>query len=453
MLTGNKKRYVLGINCAHDASACLMADGKVLRAILEERLTRNKHQSGFPFEAIKYCFKSTGLSNIREIDCVVVNRHPKRNPIVHRKSSSCVCPQCHNNVILNPSHHLLHALYVWAASGFEETAVLIADGSGYSYGEYLKHGHGYLGKPPTHCEMEEAESLYHFTKNGIKIIDKRWGEWNEQSANRFVFNSLGHMYSAASQYIFGHWTHSGKVMGLSSYGDKNNFPLNMIKKENGALLIKTDWIYQLKEKGTKKPPWEQEYCIDLAAKVQAELESGLLFLAAELFKKTASRNLCIGGGVALNSVANNKLRNSGLFENVFIAPASGDSGTAIGAAIFGYLKGVSGNRGLSIKNDFMGISYDDGAMLDALKSYQEYIQFQHVIDAVPLASRDLENNKVIGWFDLGSEFGPRALGHRSILCNPRNENMKDHLNSKVKFRENFRPYGACVLEVFSYKCK
>lgn len=434
-----KPLAILGINAAHDASASLVIDGQFKVAITEERLTRCKYQRGYPSKAIDYCLEATGIRQLRAIDCVVLNQPPALG-LEHELAQRGFL----GRLVVNPSHHLLHAYYAWRASGFDEAAVMVVDGSGYSYGEYFRRESPLLGSPPPFSEMEEAESQYVVRGEGIELVNKRWALW-EPSEKFFRFASLGHMYSMASQYIFGHWVYAGKTMGLAPYGDSSAMPMPFVDLDGPDLVVRTDWPLNLPERSSL-PPHLDPICRNLAAKVQRELERALLHLATVLHRRTGQRRLCISGGVGLNSVANGRIQRESPFSELFITPAAGDAGTAIGAALYGHhLLAGSPMRWTRRRSDHHGRRYSDCEIGDAIALRGQRLGVDHTCNDGGCAARDLVDGLIVGWFEGRSEFGPRALGHRSILCDPRSTKARDRLNSTVKFREPFRPYAASVL--------
>lgn len=438
----NTPQITLGINCAHDASACLLVNGKIHTAISEERLSRKKHHTGFPGKAIFYCLEAAKITNINSVDCTVMNQYPKTDYEHYVRELNY-----ENELIVNPSHHLLHAYYAWYASNYNETAVLVADGSGYHYGEYVKRNSPHLGGAPKFSEMDEAESVYIIRNGTIDLLNKRWGLW-QASDPYFRFPSLGHMFSLASQYIFGSldsWVYAGKTMGLAPYGDPHALNFRIVRKTGKGLEIDPNWILQLPKRVKGVPVHEVKIYRDIAAKVQNELEDAMLFLVERVYQMTQCPNLCLSGGVALNSVANGRIISEGPFKNIFITPAANDSGIAIGGALYGY---YHMNRAIhntvGYVSDFHGRSYQQGEVLSAIED-ESRVDYTLEGNVARVAAQDIVDGKIVGWFEGKSEFGPRALGHRSILCDPRHAFMKDLLNRKVKFRESFRPYAASVL--------
>ena len=430
---------VLGINSAHDASACLLVDGSLVTAIAEERLSRVKHQAGLPNRAVEYCLQVGKLKSLNAIDCVVLNQSPSTNFDLELRHSGY-----NGELITNPSHHLLHAYYAWVASGFKEAAIIVVDGSGYSYGEYLRRSSPMLGDPPLYSEMEEAESLYVVRDGCIELVGKRWALW-EGGAKYCRFASLGHMFSMASQYIFGNWRHAGKVMGLASYGDPAAFSEPFVELHESEMVIHTEWPIALPPRSSA-PAHLDPVCRNLAAKVQAELERAMLHLATRLQRQTAQKRLCISGGVGLNSATNGRILRELSYSKLFVTPAAGDSGVCIGAALYGHHSITRRTPRWRYRNDYHGRRYLPAEIMDAVNRRPRRLRVEQLDDRTAArAARDVADGLIIGWFEGGSELGPRALGHRSILCDPRSFAMRDRLNETVKFREPFRPFAASVL--------
>lgn len=429
---------VLGINSAHDASACLMLDDKLTVAISEERLSRIKHYGGFPHKAVEYCLRVGGLPSLDSVDCIVLNEHTWTDFTLDLRNNGF-----QGELITNPSHHLLHAYYAWIASGFTDMAILVVDGSGYSYGEYDRRKSPKLGVPPPYSEMEEAESLYVVKDGNLEVVSKRWALW-ETNTPYYRFGSLGHMFSMASQYIFGHWQHAGKTMGLAPYGDPTSFSEPFLELSVSSMEIHTEWVTRLPQR-SPEPAHLDRVCRDLAAKVQTELERAMLHLCDHLHRETRQDRLCISGGVGLNSVANGLILRESQFSELFVTPAAGDSGIAIGGALYGYHRLTDRTPNWRYDNDYHGREYSDTEISEEIDQRKRRLIQQTVDDSAAWAAQDIANGKVVGWFEGGSEFGPRALGHRSILCDPRDKGMRDRLNEIVKFREPFRPYAASVL--------
>ena len=433
------KTIILGINSAHDAAACLLINGEIAVAVPEERLARTKHYEGYPHRAVDYCLRFAGVADLTAVDTVVINEYVKDDTGLLIRQAGF-----EGNVIVNPSHHMLHAYYAWMASGLNRPAVLILDGAGYNYGEYERRQSPMLGTPPPFSEMEESESMYVVDDDGeLTLVRKRWGLW--YSSNPFLrFPSLGHMYSAASEYIFGHMMHAGKTMGLAPYGDASRFPDPIIEYTPDGLLIDTEWITRVPSRSSE-PAHLDAICRDMAAKVQAELERAVLYLCHELHDLTGADELCVSGGVGLNSVTNGMILQQTPFRRLFVTPAAGDSGVAIGAALYGHQQTTGQSVRWKSYDNYHGHSYSAEELQAAIKGRDAFVDAQPVADVTGEAAQDIADGKFVAWFEGGSEFGPRALGHRSILSDPRPPDMRNRLNALVKFREPFRPYAASVL--------
>ncbi|MGB3444499.1 MAG: carbamoyltransferase C-terminal domain-containing protein [Actinophytocola sp.] len=434
------RTVVLGINGAHDSAACLLIDGKIVVALPEERISRRKYHEGYPHEAVAYCLRSAGLNGLDDVDAVVINQYIKDDfGLMVRQ------PGFTGEVIVNPSHHMLHAYYAWVASGYARPAILILDGSGYSHGEHERQGSPLLGPPPPYSEMEEAESMYVVDERGdaLNLLRKRWELWESRDPYQ-RFPSLGHMYSVATEYIFGNWQHAGKTMGLAPYGDPSRLADPIIEYRPEGMRIDTGWVTRLPPR-SNLPAHEDPVCRDVAAKVQAELERAVVHLCDVLYEATGADELCLSGGVGLNSVANGLILRNTRFSRFFVTPAAGDSGVAIGAALYGHHRLTGVRPHWSSYDDYHGHTYSVEDVQEAIDDRAGFVEVTEVPDPIEAAVQDMVSGKFVGWFEGASEFGPRALGHRSIVCDPRPPDMRARLNATVKFREPFRPYAASVL--------
>ncbi len=515
--------YILGVNAHHDGSACLLHNGEIVVAIEVERLNRVKHgEINFNniWQCINYCLSA---ANIQWEDLSLVVCNSADAATVNRLRSW--------GEITFISHHIAHAYSVFAGSGFESAAVLITDGSGNQYKDVESHLKGSRIIPD---HYEESESYYLIKEPfEVQVLQKNWGEWSEKMNTPpyyYRFPSLGHMYDLTSQYIFGHWAHPGKVMGLAPYGAADRLADIdiVIPNGDGSFTISTTWVDALPQKWSYGRGWQNEDAIalykDIAYKVQSELEKALIHSANWLHAQTKERNLCIAGGVGLNCVANQKILHETPFEAIHIMPAAGDAGIAVGCAYFGYYK-LQQRPSLPLKqlsHVYLGRAYAEDEIQQLLQAYTNNLLrvtwYQHGNSPVPMfvsyqtdeeplkrermiydavekryhleipfeyhkklrwyfeaedeqgvqvqkltqtygnswelvpqpiifdnpdfietvTAQLLSKGLVIGWFQEGSEFGPRALGHRSILADPRNPNMRFHLNN-IKGREQFRP--------------
>jgi carbamoyltransferase len=298
----------------------------------------------------------------------------------------------------------------------------------------------------------ESESYYTFSGTKLECLKKVWMEPDRGflSDEFYTMPGLGALYSRASTYIFGDWNKCGELMGLAPYGRRDQVK-HLLEMNDGKLEV-PPWTAEFKEpyvldggnweKSPSMRHWE-----DLAWRTQDDTENVLLARARWLRETTGAKNLCMAGGVALNCVANGRVAREAGFENVWIQPAAGDDGIAIGCAYYGWLEILKRRRDFVMEHSYVGKPYSDQEAAKELQKFLVRIQ----VDAVKSenvcrdTARLLADQKVIGWFQDRSEFGPRALGNRSLIADPRKPEMKDILNSRVKHRQAFRPFAPIVL--------
>tara|TARA_Y100001936_G_C16086433_1_gene682088 strand:+ start:2557 stop:4260 length:1704 start_codon:yes stop_codon:yes gene_type:complete len=459
--------FNLGISCYyHDSAAALLEDGRVIAAVEEERFTRKKFDDDFPKMAIEWCLNEAGISPSK-IDSVAFYDKPVLKFERLLDNYIAVAPRglysfldtipkwLHKRLwiksdimkslngfkgdIIFPEHHLSHAAYSFFTSPFDETAILTTDG----VGEW------------------STTSIGKGEKNSVELLqDIRWP------------HSLGLFYSAFT-YFLGFQVNEGeyKLMGLASYGKPKYYDLileNLIDvKDDGSVHLNMDYFAFTYDKvmtnqkfselfGIKRRNENEEVSqihFDIGASAQRVLEDILLKMVEYVYKKTKSKNLCLGGGVALNGVANYRILQESSFENIHIPPSPGDAGSAIGAAQYLYYSHHKKNRELQvdstekiIENVYVGPSYST----DEIKKFldQKGIKYEILDDAeiVKNCAKLISEGNVVGWYQGKMEWGPRALGNRSILADPRRKDMKDILNEKIKHRESFRPFAPSILE-------
>jgi carbamoyltransferase len=442
----------MGISALYHDSACsLIRDGNLVAAAQEERFSRIKNDPSIPKKAFRFCLKQSGLS-VKDIECLAYYEMPEKK--LARQVWSGVLPSSDGLTLPDPSgveddlrfrlgydgpilyfeHHHSHAASSYYFSGFEEAAILTVDG----VGEWATttYGHGSRSKIDIFEEV-------HFP------------------------DSLGLLYSTITSFL-GFSVNSGeyKVMGLAPYGTPQyvqEIRELIVTDAGGGYHLKmeyfdfvrgqrmfSDALFQLfgslpREEGAEI----RQFHKDVAKSLQVVLEEILLEKAYYLFERTGSRNLCLAGGVALNCVANGKLLRRGPFSKIFIQPAANDAGCSLGAAALGYLA-VQGSweTGTQLDNVYVGPEYSAGEIGRLLRSTSlRFADHTGQPDAlVAAAAEQLAQGKVGGWFQGRMEFGPRSLGARSILGDPRDENMRDRINAMVKKREAFRPFAPAVLE-------
>jgi len=455
---------VVGINYGgHDTSAALMRDGQLLAACEQERYTRDKHSRRFPTEAIQGCLDLANLT-MPEVDVVAYAFEPLyhiREAYLRPAMSSRdrVGTLIHNigrieenflieNMIRDKTgfegeieyynHHLCHLASTWYPSGFDEAVVVSFDGIG---------------------EIETG--MLAVGRNGLLDVFHR--------DSRFP-DSLGLIYSAITHYLgWRHHCDEGIIMGLACYGDPTAripgddrryyqvFEEIIQETSSYSYSVNPKWIayHQVRDKwvsdhfhevfGEKREVSEPvtQHHKNIAAALQLRLENLVLAQLERASHETGLSRLCLSGGVALNCSMNGKIENSGIFEEIFIQPASGDSGVATGACFLAQKERTSSLEPRRMHNFYLGSKYSANEIETALRDRGLYIE--KPIDIYEQTSVRLAEGKIVGWFQDRSEFGPRALGNRSILTRPFPAEMKDVLNSRVKFREDFRPFAPAVL--------
>ena len=471
-----KDIYILGLSAYyHDSAACLIKNGEILSAAQEERFSRKKHDARFPFNAIKFCLEKNNLS-LSQIDNIIYYEKPlltferlletyistaprgltsfiasmqvwlkeklflktdiKKNLIKVQSSLNQEVSERKLPNLLFSEHHLSHAASAFYPSPFEEAAILCMDGVG-----------------------EWATTSLWFGKD--KKISPIW-EINFP-------HSIGLLYSSFTYYC-GFKVNSGeyKLMGLAPYGKpkyvsliKENlidikpdgtFRLDMkfFKYHRGLRMTSSKFHDLFGQLPRKKESEIDQFHMDIAASIQVVTEDIIILLAKSIKKETGAKNLCLAGGVALNCVANGKLLKENIFDDIWIQPASGDAGTALGAALYTYYSYKRVNRFVnkydSMKGTYLGPDFSNEYIETFLNSINADFIYMKDDDLFLKVSNLIDQGNVIGWFNGPMEFGPRALGGRSILGDPRNQNMQSIMNLKIKYRESFRPFAPSVLE-------
>ncbi len=469
---------VIGINAFHgDSSACLVRDGQLIAAAEEERFRRIKHWAGFPSEAIRYCLEAGGL-RLEDVDCLAVNHDPKANVwkkaafvLRHRPAPRLVLDrllsrqrregllerlakafpdQPFRGELRHVEHHLAHLASAFLVSPFSEAVCVSVDG----FGDFSSAAWG-IGRDA----QIEISGRVHFP------------------------HSLGIFYQAMTQYLgFPHYGDEYKVMGLAPYGEPRFMePMRRIVElqRDGRFRLNLDCFRHHREKidyawNDGEPTVGQLFTPvledilgpargkdvalaqihkDIARSVQAMYEEAFFNLLGELHRRYQTTAIALAGGCAMNSVANGKIYRHTPFQRVYIQSAAGDAGGAIGAAMVAWQQASGGRRHSTMDHAYWGPSFSDegvGTLLDGKRQQIETqgCTIERIADETELCRRTAQaiaDGKVIGWFQGRMEWGPRALGNRSIVCDPRRADMKDILNLKIKRRESFRPFAPSIL--------
>jgi len=455
--------YILGISCFyHDASAALLKDGKIVAAAQEERFTRKKHDTSFPEKAIEYCLKSQNIT-INEIDYIgfyekpllkferILYQHLESFPKSYKTFLSSMPSWINEKLrviklikkklkykkdVLFIEHHMAHAAS-FLISPFKKAAILTIDG----VGEWTT----------TSLGIGENENIKLFKEIQFP-------------------SSIGLLYSTITAYLgFSVNNSEYKVMGLAPYGnmDKNTNPYyHVLKKvidirDDGSYHLNMSYftyhyknrmpskkLCQLLGGFIRKPESEvTERHKDIAAALQLITEEIIIKILNYIQKITNCQNIVLSGGVALNSVANGKILRNTSFKNIWIQPDPGDGGTSIGVSIYIYNTILGNKRVYQLDNPYLGPKFSNEEIREFLdKNEIKYNEFKREKEMIKEVAKMIFNNQVIGWFQDGMEWGPRALGARSILSNPCNPEMKEIINLKVKHREKFRPFAPVVCE-------
>jgi len=442
---------VLGFSVGHDKGAVIIENGKVVVGITQERLSRIKHDGAYsggkiPVESVNYCLNYLGIT-YKEIDLFVYSTTEEIDDV--ETQFQHLYPRLNKSILKFLPHHLAHAYSVFFSSGLEEAAVIVADASG-SIITFKNKTHLWYDpkeyKLDTDFDWAEGISIYHFNKNEYKEVYKKWIKYPVPiDTNEDV--SLGTMYSSGSkQLVYSPESQSwpaGKLMGLASYADPelvNEAPDFVVELEND-IFVSNNTIYP-------RVTWGFDFFsrAAVAGIYQREQEKASLILAKMAKKMTESSNVCASGGSFLNCNSNEKIIKSELFENCFFLPPSDDSGIPLGCAWYAYQQLIDIETTEPI-SPYLGKKYEKREIVEMLNNftgidYVEYDDYDKLNDDVTYW---LTQNRVIGWFQDGSEIGPRALGNRSIIASPIQKWMCNHINMDIKKREWYRPFAPAVL--------
>ena len=441
---------VLGINRTQDASICLMQGSHLAWAIQKERLTRHKHHWGKPGDLRDhYAPRLPGLE--RPVD-IVVECFSSDDEIgslpVYEEELAATLALAHGSRRARISHHLAHLYSVFHPSPFDEAAVMVIDGQGSPVSDFTEHWSGAASTPG---DWREVASFYSASRKGIRCIGKQvWDPvGGRHDDGRLV--GLGMFYFLLTQAIFPGEGNEGKVMGLAPYGDPAALGLPPLDVEGMAVGIPSAWRSLLRERSRFRFGGAEARftdCANLAAAGQRAFEDALLALAHWLYRQTGTEHLCFAGGTALNCSANERLLRETPFRRVFLPPAPSDAGTALGCAIYGLTELAGRPCDFRWSADYLGPPPQLADIEAALEGATDLVvERPRGRDALCARMLDLLcSGRVIGLYQGRSEFGPRALGHRSILADPRRDRIRDWINARVKQREWFRPLAPVVPE-------
>jgi len=477
--------YILGISCFyHDAAAALIKDGELIAAAEEERFTRVKHDFDFPENAIHFCLDYVGISN-NDLDYVVfyekpfhkferilmttLQNFPKSWKVFREAMLTWLGDKLwvksiikdkigiEDKKILFGEHHLSHAASAFYPSPFKEAAILTVDGVGEWTTATMGIGKGTEIKLLKEIKFPHSLGLLYSAFTAFLGFKVNNGEYKVMGMSpygkpRYIDKIYDNLINVASDGSF--WLNMDYF--TYHYSDERTFNSkfeNLFGKprprEMNFFTSNTRFPSYFGEKPSnyKELCQENEHYADIAASIQRVTEEVLLKLINSLYKETGMKNLCIAGGVGLNSKANGRILREGTFEELFIQPAAGDGGGALGAALHAYHGLMGKPRTFILEHAYWGKEYSESEIKEFLDSNN--ISYEYFSDDDKLLNKivsDLVDGKVVGLFQGRFEWGPRALGNRSILADPRSEEMKDIVNTKIKFREPFRPFAPVILE-------
>lgn len=449
--------YVLGTGLSHNGSAVLLKDGAVCVAIEKERITRYKHDGGNDSAAVQYCLDAAGIT-LDDVELVVQCANFE-TPALERYRGKRLFSD--PSKLFTISHHLAHAYSAAGTCPFNQCVVMVIDGAGSPYGQCkdIDQGEIYpenltnLAKQKFWCEKD---SFYFFDGRQLLPVFKDFSEFDTPGPGFFYHqttkHSIGGFYSSISRYVFRDMDDVGKLMGLAPYGRTGRWSLSPFEFREGRIFVGNKW-QQLFDRPCKDDDdfkHNFQYYADVARWAQDNVELAVSFCFEDRLSRFPHDNVCFSGGVALNAVANARLLETRKIKNLYLEPAAGDNGIALGCAYYGWMVLLNKTKVTHNGNTCFGRHYTTSEIFQAAKNNelpgQAYATEAELLKDV---AQLLANSKTVAWFQDGAEFGPRALGHRSILAHPSTSGLKDHINKNIKFREDFRPFAPAVLPEYA----
>jgi carbamoyltransferase len=454
----SKPIYVLGTGLSHNGSAVLLKDGKVCVAIEKERISRIKHDGGNDTLAIQYCLDAEGIT-LNDINVVVQCENftlPKRENFKgERIFANTIQPK-----IIDVSHHLAHAYSAVGTSPFSECAVMVIDGCGSPFEQYISlHPEEKNSLNPHFFDAKqmqcEKDSFYHFDGQNLTPLVKDFSVMAEKTDHALCLpttqHSIGGFYASISKYVFGDMEDVGKLMGLAPFGISGIYDFEAFEFQSERLFVTDNWksFFDTPFKDYAYFKEHFQYYANVAKWAQEQVEKAVITCIKSRLKQFSHSNLCYSGGVALNAVANAKLVDANLVSEIYFEPAAADNGLALGCAYYGWFNYLKMPKVPHDGSTCFGKNYSKSDIEIAIQNHpNQYLkkEFSTEDELLNYCATKLNEGKTIGWFQSGSEFGPRSLGRRSILAHPGIKGMKDHINLKIKFREDFRPFAPAVLK-------
>ncbi|MEY9967542.1 carbamoyltransferase [Streptacidiphilus sp. MAP12-16] len=450
--------YTLGLNLTrtatgiylHDGAAALLLNGVPIAAVAEERLTRRKHCGGVA-NAARYCLSAAGI-DLAEVDavavsiCCEVSPSPRWAAQALRRQGLAVRD---DQVVVVPSHHLSHAASAFLASPFPEAITVVADNEGNILGPRRRRDYW--------LNALERTTVWACRDDGESPPELKRIASHGDSPDVL---SLGAAYGYFTRWLgYSSYHDAGQTMALAAYGSGKWAETDLFDWQDGRLVCRLPQQHQNKNEATaawlrselgvtaaaREPgsPLDEVH-FEVAALAQAALERALLRLVGDAVERTGIRSVCLAGGVALNCVANHRITRELGLDALFVQPAASDVGQALGNALWAHRFHLDGPRSWSMTSSALGRTYTAAEVAAALAARGDQVRIEHANDDLAEAALRLASGQVIGWFTGGSEYGVRALGHRSILADPRRADTKVRLDTEIKQREPFRPYAPSV---------
>jgi carbamoyltransferase len=453
--------YVLGTGLSHNGSAVLLKDGEVCVAIEKERVTRRKHDGGNDTDAITYCLEAEGIT-LGEV-LVVVQCANFEIPDWDRFGGKRLFAGNSGPQRISISHHLAHAYSAAGTCPYDEALIMVIDGCGSPFGQCTDLPDALVFPENLATEIAsdlwcEKDSTYHFDGRNVKPLLKDFSPLAtpgvESVRMQTTQHSIGGFYAAVSHYVFGNMDDVGKLMGLAPYGRPGTVSTTAFEMKSNRLFLCADWNRELQQPSAGYADFRNnfQYYADVAYWAQQQVEAAVMECMSSRLAQFPHHHVCYSGGVALNAVANARLLNERVMKDLYMEPAAGDNGLALGCAFYGWMQVLGQPRRRHNGNTCFGKRYSDAQIETAIRK-TTFVWKKAACDAIAESvAQSLAAGKIVGWFCGGSEFGPRALGHRSILAHPGIPGLGDKINAAIKFREDFRPFAPVVLPDFATGC-
>ncbi|MES2556752.1 MAG: carbamoyltransferase C-terminal domain-containing protein [Bacteroidota bacterium] len=446
--------YVLGTGLSHNGSAVLLKDGKICVAIEKERLTRVKQDGGNDSAAITYCLEAEGIT-LKDV-AVVVQCANFEVPDRERFHGKRLFEGTEKPPLTSISHQLAHAYSAAGTCDFDSCNIMVIDGCGSPFDQCTDISENTALPDDVKAGSQdkmwcEKDSFYSFDGQKVRALYKDFSPIAVSNGHTIRFSttrhSIGGFYAAVSHYVFGNLDDVGKLMGLAPYGKPHQFNMEAFSIEKGRLFVRDAWKTELTQpsNGYEQFKAHFQYYANVAWWAQQQVEQAIMACFTERLNQFPHPNICYSGGVALNAVANAQLLENNIVKNLYMEPAAGDNGLALGCAFYGWLEVLNQPKVPHDGNTCFGKSYSDAEIELALQKAgvsHEKLSKEKMIETT---AQLLSEGKTVGWFQSGAEFGPRALGHRSILAHPGIEGIGNHINANIKFREDFRPFAPATL--------